>query len=445
LANEDPTPQPEKYIQEVRAMTLSDQWLQFAPKPPELTGDQKWHVFLSYRSVHRPWVIQLYDVLRHLGFEVFLDQYVLAASSTLISGLADGLEKSASGILVWSTATQDSEWCKKECDAMESRATRNKNYHYVVVTLDKVELPFWASQRIYIDFSEYREGPRGLGLLKLLYGILGKPLPDGAVHLATKIDEDVQHALASVRAASKIGNCERLLELVKSDTPAWTTSALLGSQVAESLIKMKCYDDALTVLADFEKRFPKAIRTQQLKGLALAKKGDWKKAQIVLGELEAAGEQDPETLGIFARTWKDRYQESKDPKHLACSRDLYARAFKNAPGDYYTGINAASMSVLMGELPVAREYAEKVEQIVGNKKVDGDYWMTATVAEVQLIKQNYTKAAELYQAAVNMAPEEIGSHESTWVQAKRLMKILGPSQVDYDQVAKAFKHLPSSP
>jgi hypothetical protein len=82
---------------------------------------------------------------------------------------------------------------------------------------------------------------------------------------------------------------------------------------------------------------------------------------------------------------------------------------------------------------------------VGNKKVDGDYWMTATVAEVQLIKQNYTKAAELYQAAVNMAPEEIGSHESTWLQAKRLMKVLGPSQAEYDQVAKAFKHLPSSP
>ena len=309
-------------------MTLTEQWTQFAPKPPELAGDQKWHVFLSYRSVHRPWVIQLYDVLRHLGFEVFLDQYVLAASSALISGLAEGLEKSASGILVWSTATQDSDWCRKECDAMESRATKNKNYHYVVVTLDKVDLPFWASQRIYIDFSEYREGPRGIGLLKLLYGIFGKPLPDGAVHLATKIDEEVQLSLASIRAALNSGNNERLLELSKSDSPAWTTSALLGSQVVDSLIKIKCYDDALTVLSDLEKRFPKAIRPQQLKGLALAKKGDWKKAQIILGELEAAGEQDPETLGILARTWKDRYQESKDPRHLAHSRDLYARAFK---------------------------------------------------------------------------------------------------------------------
>jgi tetratricopeptide (TPR) repeat protein len=327
---------------------------------------------------------------------------------------------------------------------MEFRAKQSEDYHYVVVTLDNVELPFWAKQRIYIDFSVFREGPRGVGLLKLLYGIQGKPLPEGAVHLATQMDEEVKRGLASIKAALNSGNCERLLELSKTDSPAWTTSALLGSQVADSLIKIKCFDDALTVLTDLEKRFPKAIRPQQLKGLALAKKGDWKKAQIVLGELEAAGEQDPETLGIFARTWKDRYQESKDDRHLACSRDLYARAFGNAPDDYYTGINAASMSVLMGEISAGKDYAEKVEQIVGTKKVDRDYFKTATVAEVQLIQQNYAKAAELYRAAVSMAPEEVGSHESTWLQAKRLMAVLKPSQADHDLVAKAFKHLPAS-
>jgi len=421
-------------------MKSSDQWLQFMPKPPALAGDQKWNVFLSYRSVHRPWVIQLYDILRHRGFEVFLDQYVMAASNTLINSLAEGLEKSASGILVWSTATQDSEWCKKECDAMESRATRDKNYHYVVVTLDKVDLPFWASQRIYIDFSEYQEGPRGVGLLKLLYGIMGNPLPDGAIHLATEIDEEVQHALVAIRAALNMGNYERLIELVKSDSLAWTTSALLGAQVVESLIKIKRYDDALSVLTDLEKRFPKAIRPKQLKGLALARKGDWRKAQIILAELEAAGEQDPETLGIYARTWMDRYQETKDIKHLTRSRDLYVRAFNNAPGDYYTGINAASKSVLLGELSTAKEYAEKVEHIVGHNKIEGDYWKTATIAEVQLIRQNYAKAAELYKAAVNMAPEEVASHETTWLQARRLMEVLCPSPSDYDQIAKVFEH-----
>ena len=200
-------------------------------------------------------------------------------------------------------------------------------------------------------------------------------------------------------------------------------------------------DDALAIVALLEDRFPKAIRPRQLKGLALAKKGDWKKAQIVLSELEASGEQDPETLGIFARTWIDRYYESKDQRHLACSRDLYARAFRNASGDYYTGINAASKSVFLGEISVAKGYAEQVEKIVGSNKVEGDYSKTATVAEIQLIKQNYSLASDLYAAAVSMAPEEIDSHESTWLQAKRLMEVLTPSSDNYYKIAKVFQHV----
>ena len=50
--------------------------------------------------------------------------------------------------------------------------------------------------------------------------------------------------------------------------------------------------------------------------------------------------------------------------------------------------------------------------------------MTATVAEVQLIRQNYDHAAKLYLDAVAIAPEEIGSHKSTWQQAQLIMEKL---------------------
>ena len=68
-------------------MSTPDEWLALAPKPRPLIGNQKWHVFLSYRSIQRPWVIQLYDVLRHSGYEVFLDQYVLTPANPLVSSL----------------------------------------------------------------------------------------------------------------------------------------------------------------------------------------------------------------------------------------------------------------------------------------------------------------------------------------------------------------------
>src|SRR5207247_10225608 len=94
-------------------MALSEQWLRLAPKPRPLGKGEKWHVFLSYRSVNRIWVLNLYDVLHQQGFEVFLDQVVLAGGHELIRVLEDGLQQSQAGVLVWSSSTAESDWVRR--------------------------------------------------------------------------------------------------------------------------------------------------------------------------------------------------------------------------------------------------------------------------------------------------------------------------------------------
>ena len=64
-------------------MTALGEWLSYAPTPTQLNADQRWHVFISYRSVNRHWVLELYDILRQLGYSAFLDQYVLSAAAPL--------------------------------------------------------------------------------------------------------------------------------------------------------------------------------------------------------------------------------------------------------------------------------------------------------------------------------------------------------------------------
>ena len=71
--------------------SLLQKWLEFAPKPQPLASSERWHVFLSHRSVNRRWVLQLYDVLRQLGYSVFLDQYVLSAAAPLALTLGEEL------------------------------------------------------------------------------------------------------------------------------------------------------------------------------------------------------------------------------------------------------------------------------------------------------------------------------------------------------------------
>jgi len=64
---------------------------------------------------------------------------------------------------------------------------------------------------------------------------------------------------------------------------------------------------------------------------------------------------------------------------------------------------------------------------------------------VYLLIKNYADAGRLYKAAVAMARSEVGSHQSTWTQACRLMEKLQPSSEDRARIRAAFAHLPDCP
>jgi tetratricopeptide (TPR) repeat protein len=423
---------------------IPQEWLKYAPKPNALSDGEVWNVFLSYRSVNRGWVLNLYDVLTELGFKVFLDQYVLKPGDSLVLSLENALEKSQAGILIWSNAAKDSEWVRNEYDTLLSKATNNKKFYFIPIKVEKASLPTFAKTKLFIDFTEYPDGPNGGDLLRLVHGLVGKTLSDEAVHFAWQQDEASGIAAAKINAAIRNNRPQKLLELFHEDGVPWKTTASLACKTAEGLIKLGHEDDAIEMLRQVEKDFPKSIRPQQLKALALARRGkgnDLDEAQDILGELYALNHLDPETLGIYGRTWMDRYKLSGNLSELRQSRNYYAEAFEKAPDDYYTGINAAAKSILLGETDKAKKFAEKVEAIVGSKAIPDDYWQTATIAEVLLIQKKYNEAADMYQQAIDMAPTEKKSHESTWKQAKLLMEKLQPAEEERNLVFNVFKDL----
>lgn len=429
-------------------MPLSDQWLRLAPKPRPLARNERWHVFLSYRSVNRVWVLNLYDVLQQQGFKVFLDQFVLVGGDELISVLEDGLEQSQAGILVWSSKTRDSDWVRREYQTLERQATGRGAFRFVPIRLDSSSLPPFAKNRVFLDFSSYPDGPNGGELLRLLHAITGQPLSPEAAHFAAEQDAVARQQADDIGAAIRNKEPELIQELFRTGGLAWDTSSALGCKAAEGLIDLGRNDDGIDLLRQLEARFPKAIRPKQLRALALARRnadGDLRQAQRQLGALYEAGERDPETLGIYGRTWMDRYRESGDVSDLRQSRDLYAEAFHRASDDYYTGINAASKSVLLGtpeDLVRATSYAQDVQALVGTEPHPDDYWMTATVGEVFLLLKKYDDAARLYDAAVSMARAKVAAHQSTWTQACRLMERLQPSDEERARVRSVFAHLP---
>ncbi|MEA5405606.1 TIR domain-containing protein [Arcicella sp. DC2W] len=421
--------------------------LKFSPKPSPLLNNNSWNVFLSYRSINRAWVLNLYDILIELGHKVFLDQYVIKPGDILIDKLEDALEKSQAGILIWSNEARDSDWVKKEYFVLETKATKDKDFYFIPVRINHVNIPFFANNRIFVDFTAYPDGPNGGDLIRLLHAIVGLPLSPEAIKFSNELDESSEMAFAQVNASTRNGRWERLIELFGQGGLPWETSAALGCKTANGLISLKKYTEAINMLEELEKKFPKSLRPKQLKALALARRRigkDIEDAQEILGTLNDLNHLDPESLGIYARTWMDRYIASNDINDLKQSRKLYANAFEKSPDDSYTGINAATKSLLIGtDSDVARayEYADKVQKIVGTSPIPNDYWKTATVAEVMLIKKQYREAGEMYAEAILIEPKSFGSHESTKNQALNLLDKLQANDEERYVVLDPFKHL----
>jgi tetratricopeptide (TPR) repeat protein len=428
-------------------MDGTNNWLQYAPRPRELTDDDEWNIFLSYRSVNRSWVLNLYDVLRGLGHKVFFDQCVLKPGDPLTRRLEQALTTSQAGILIWSNAARDSDWIRDEYETMKRQAREKHGFQFVPIKLDNAKLPDFAENRIFLDFSSYPDGPNGGELLKLLYAVVGKPMSTEVIHVATQHDEEAQKALTTIEAAVKNAWPERLIQLFNEGGLPWQTSAAMGCKVAEGLIRLNRPEQAIEILRQVGRQFPKAIRPKQLLALALARHGDdsgLMEAQEILGMLYVQDERDPETVGIYARTWMDRYQKSQDISDLKQSRDLYVEAFAKAPDDYFTGINAAAKSIFLGsdeDLQQAATYIQQVKQLIYPPNTD-NYWSLATWAEILLMEKKYAQAAHWYEIAVAAARKEVGSHKTTWLQARRLMDKLQPTAQERAQIAKVFEHLP---
>jgi len=420
------------------APSLKD-WLQHAPTATALEAPQKYHIFISYRSVNRFWALHLYDVLTQLGYKVFMDQFVLAAGAALAGSLGEALQSSRAATMVWSTSFADSQWCMDEYNALMARRSEDTSFRYVIVTVDMAKVPALSAGAIRLDFSADRDGPIGSNLLRLLHGLNGNPLPADTVKFAADYDDQLATARNRIATAREQGNKQRLLGLAKSQDLAWQTSSGLGCEVADALIGLDDPEAALGVLDLVQAGFPRALRPKQLRGLALARAGRSADAAELLGELYKAGELDPETGGLYARTWMDRYKVTKDATHLRKSRDMYLRMFEMSR-DSYNGINAAAKSLFLGETAMSVQLAARVEKIVGTQAVADKYWDTATVAEAQLLQSRFEEAAALYRDAVQIATEDHGSHRSTSGQARLILEALNPPPEVMTNVLAAFDH-----
>jgi hypothetical protein len=416
-------------------------WIEHCEPPRPRPENVDWDVFISYRSLDRVWTVALYDMLTQCGYAVFMDQFALVPGQGLASQLGKNLDRSASGVLIWSQRTAASKWVEKEIDAIVAReanaAETDFPFHFVVASLDGQPPAGLQGGRLYLDFSDYPDGPTGADLVRLTCGLQGRPPREDAVRRVVAFESSMKEEPAKLRAMARSGLFDEILASVQSEEMAYTTSATLSGVAVDLLIRGKQYQKAIEAAEFALARFPKSVRLRQLHGLALRRDGKLEDAAYRLNLLLEQGHRDTETSGILAAVWADLWERRKNSGDAAeardaleRSRDLYEEGFTKVPTDTYTGINAASKSALLGEMDKARMLADQVLCRLKEMEVDRgggpspDYWQRVTEPEAFLLKGDWERSVELYHAARIAHQHETGSIQATATQLERLLGVL---------------------
>jgi hypothetical protein len=121
--------------------------------------------------------------------------------------------------------------------------------------------------------------------------------------------------------------------------------------------------------------------------------------------------------------------------------DYYRRAY-NLQKHYYPGINAATLTLLVDQLPdssatLAREIVDRLEQEKPWPK-DDYVWRCATQGEAQLLLGDAKSALESYRAAANSPDCQMQNRESMYKQIARIFRRLKTSDANLDEFGRVL-------
>ena len=165
-------------------------------------------------------------------------------------------------------------------------------------------------------------------------------------------------------------------------------------------------------------------RLIQLHALAVSKSGAPEEAMQILEPLYQNNPDDPETAGILGGIYKNIFLIDRDPEYGQKSYETYLANY-NSTRSYYTGINAATMSTLIGMAGSGRKIAAELIDELDSE----DFWQHATKAEALLLTKDHEAATNEYRAVRQRCANDYGKissiHAQLWL-LNHFTKVPGP-------------------
>jgi hypothetical protein len=138
-------------------------------------ADFAYDVFLSHRSVNKPWVEVLAHNLEACGLTVFFDKWSLIPGQSLSRQLHDGIKQSRKALLIATPEALDSGWVNEEYETLLDRRVQQPGY-LIPLTFggEMPDFPFLRNV-LTVDFSDPSPAAYGEALHRLLCALRDEP------------------------------------------------------------------------------------------------------------------------------------------------------------------------------------------------------------------------------------------------------------------------------
>lgn len=220
------------------------------------------------------------------------------------------------------------------------------------------------------------------------------------IKLEKNFNDQLERAKSHKNNSEKVKSLQEIrssLGNIKDKNDNILTSLLLAFR------SVSAWEDMIQLCGSFSYDLRNSYMIQQQEAFALNRRNsanDRETAIKILEEVRQIYGDDPETMGLLGRIYKDMYKDAKKNNDqfmsvgfLDKAIDTYTRGFYSDPRDYYPGINAVTLLIEKG----GKQSYDKAKQLITSINLalarrggldSQNYWDLATILEIACIEND---------------------------------------------------------
>lgn len=215
----------------------------------------------------------------------------------------------------------------------------------------------------------------------------------------------------------------------------------------ESYINRGEYLSAYSLIRSVLHQYPDDIELLRSYALCMSRLGMCREAIGVLEGVSVGNDNDPEIFsqlgGIYKTAWLDSCcSEVQNPELLQKTFEYYNQSYES-DGNHWSGINVATLAMLLGNedraCSVADEVITKCWNIYNNQGTCSQFWIPATLAEAYLVKGDIRNSVNWYQSASHHLGEALGYIRTTVTNMRLLIEQLNLCDDDRNLLLSSLK------